>query len=94
VSRPVPKPVWWKNTFFWFAAILALLGLAGLIFGQKIIRDPGQVKENGLSWIYLAGALVMYANGWMSHRQAIQIYTEHEEEPTESKQQPRQSEQT
>ncbi len=76
----MPKPVWWKNTFFWFGAILLILGIIGFIGGDKTIRDPGQIEENGLPMIYLGGAALMLFNGWMSHRQAVQLYTEHTED--------------
>jgi hypothetical protein len=73
-----PKPAWYKNTYFWIAGILFLIGVIGLPFlaGPDAIRDPGQRRENGLSLIYFGGALLMFINGWLSHRQTVQIYLE------------------
>lgn len=85
-SEPTPasprdrRPKLWKNTFFWFAAILALLGFWGLFAGESVIRDPGQVREGGLVWIYLGGAVVMLVNGWMTHRSALQQFEDAEDE--------------
>jgi len=77
VSKRVPSaPVWWKNTFFWIAGVLVLLGFWGLISGERAIRDPGQIRESGLVWIYFAGALLMLVNGALTHSQAIQAYQE------------------
>jgi hypothetical protein len=81
VTPKVPKPpVWWKNSFFWFAGILAGLALFGLVRGEDVIRDPGQRWETGLVWIYLGGAVVMLVNGLMSHQQACQAFSEASEE--------------
>lgn len=71
------KPVWWKNTFFWFAGFLLILGLVG-IAGEDRIRDPGQVREGGLVLIYLGGAVLMLINGWLTHRSAVQHFEEGE----------------
>jgi len=68
--------VWWKNTFFWIAGSLVLLGLWGLIGGESVIRDPGQIQESGLVWIYFGGALLMLVNGYLTHAQAVQAYDE------------------
>lgn len=80
-SKPLPKPAWYKNTYFWIAAILFLVGIYGLPFlgGENAIRDPGQKREGGLVLIYLGGALVMLINGILSHRQTVQHYFEHSE---------------
>lgn len=75
-----PKPVWWKNTFFWFGGILFILAVVGLISGEDTIRDPGQVRENGLVWIYLGGAIVMVVNGALTHNQAVRAYAEAQED--------------
>ncbi len=79
-ERPVPKPVWWKNTFFWFGGILFFLALGGALFGEDSIRDPGQVFENGLVWIYLGGAAVMLVNGFLTHGQAVRSFAESQED--------------
>lgn len=73
-GKPPPPPKWWKNTFFWIAGILAGLALWGLVAGEAVIRDPGQVPEGGLVWIYLGGAAVMLVNGLMTHAQAIKHF--------------------
>jgi hypothetical protein len=78
VSRKLSKPVWYKNTYFWIAGILFVIGVIGLPFiaGEDAIRDPGQKRESGLSLLYFAGALVMLINGVISHRQTVQHYHE------------------
>ena len=69
-----PSPV--KNTYFWIAAILALLGIYGLIRGDATIRDPGQRPEVRL-WLWFLGASVlMFVNGWLSHRLTLQSHAE------------------
>jgi hypothetical protein len=75
-QKPVPRPVWWKNTFFGIAIILTLLAIASVPAGEKLIRDPGQVPEGGLTWLYFAGAAIMLVNGLMTHGQAMQHYRE------------------
>jgi hypothetical protein len=79
-AKKHPKPVWWKNTFFWFGGILFVLALVGLISGEGTIRDPGQVREGGLVWIYLGGALIMVLNGALTHNQAVRAFAEAEED--------------
>lgn len=61
------KRSWMKNTYFWIAAILFILGIVGLVGGDPIIRDPGQVHENKLWLIYLIASVVMLVNGYVSH---------------------------
>lgn len=79
-DRPFPRPTWWKNTFFWFGGILFILALVSLAFGEDSIRDPGQVHETGLFWIYLGGAAVMLVNGFLTHSQAVRAFAESEED--------------
>ena len=77
-EKKLPKPVWYKNTYFWIAGILFIIGIVGLPFlaGENAIRDPGQRRESGLVFIYFGGALLMLVNGWLSHRQTVQHYHE------------------
>ncbi|MBL8088196.1 MAG: hypothetical protein JNM85_09030 [Chthonomonas sp.] len=75
-QKPLAKPAAWKNTYFWIAGILLVVGVIGLISGEKAIRDPGQKDESGLVWIYWLGAALMAVNGWLSHRQTVHHYTE------------------
>lgn len=77
-EKKLPKPAWYKNTYFWISGILMIIAIAGLPFlaGEEAIRDPGQRREGGLSLIYLGGALVMFINGWISHRQTVMHYNE------------------
>ena len=55
-----------------------LFGLAvfGLLRGEEVIRDPGQIRETGLVLMYLVGSIVMLVNGWLTHRQNLQAYQE------------------
>ncbi len=79
-KRP-SKPVWWKNTFFLFAAMLLVVAGAGIVGGDALIRDPGQVNERmPLFLIYLGGAVVLLVNGLLSHRQAVQSFEEAEDD--------------
>ncbi|HRF59620.1 MAG TPA: hypothetical protein PLH94_06855 [Fimbriimonadaceae bacterium] len=80
-EKPIPQPMWWKNTYFWFAAILLIVGIVGLPFlgGPNAIRDPGQREEGGLVLIYWGGALVMLINGFISHRQTVMHYQEQQD---------------
>ncbi|RYG42764.1 hypothetical protein EON79_18260 [bacterium] len=77
-KKPSPKPVWWKNTYFWIAAILLLVGLAGLPFlgSDAAIRDPGQKRESNLWLMYIVASVLMFANGWLSHGQTVRAYEE------------------
>ncbi len=75
-KKKLSKPAWWKNTFFWFGGALAVLGVVALVMGDKVIRDPGQVFEGNLALYYLIGAALMFVNGWLSHKQAIQHFDE------------------
>lgn len=75
-KRLEPKPLWWKNSFFWFAAILAVIGLIGLFAGDAAIRDPGQIREGGLVFMYFIGAVVMFVNGLITHRLNEKRYNE------------------
>ena len=76
-KKPLAKPTWSKNTFFWIAGILTVLTLVGLVFGDHAIRDPGQKKEHiPLFVIYFVGAVVMVVNGVLSHRQTLQQHAE------------------
>ncbi len=53
-----------------------MLGLVGLIAGDSAIRDPGQVREGGLVFMYFIGAVVMFVNGWITHKLAEKAYSE------------------
>ena len=77
--KPIPVPVWWKNTYFWIAGLLVVVGVYGLLRGADTIRDPGQRPETNLSLWYLAAALLMAVNGAMSHRLTVQHYEEEKE---------------
>ncbi|BBO23509.1 MAG: hypothetical protein HND43_06395 [Armatimonadetes bacterium] len=81
-EKPPPQPKWWKNTYFWIAGILFVLAILGLpmLLGENSIRDPGQKREGGLVLIYFGGAVAMFINGWLSHRQTVQHYNELTEE--------------
>lgn len=77
-KKPAPKPVWWKNTYFWIAALLLLVAVVGLPFigGDGTIRDPGQKRESSLWILYVVASVLMFGNGWLSHRQTVKTYEE------------------
>jgi hypothetical protein len=77
-QKAIPEPRWYKNSYFWIAAILFIIGVIGLPFlsGEEAIRDPGQKRESGLALMYFAGAALMLVNGLLSHRQYVQHYRE------------------
>ena len=75
-EKKVVKPVWYKNTYFWIAAILFILAIVGMIAGENSIRDPGQKREDGLVLLYFVGAAIMLVNGLLSHAQTVQHYRE------------------
>ncbi len=82
-TKPIPVPKWWKNTYFWIAGILLIVGIIGLPFlgGEKAIRDPGQKDEHFLVLIYFAGAVIMFVNGLISHKQTVIHYEEQQSSP-------------
>ena len=57
-----------------------MLAVVGALFGEDSIRDPGQVFENGLVWVYLGGCVVMLINGFLTHGQAVRSFTESQED--------------
>jgi len=77
-KKSLPRPVWYKNTYFWIAGILLILSVIGLPFvgGDHAIRDPGQKRESGLYLLYFGAAVIMLVNGYLSHRQTVQQYEE------------------
>ena len=75
-AKPTAPPNAIKNTYFWIAAILVVVGVVGLVRGGAAIRDPGQRPESSLALLYFGGAVVMAVNGWMSHRLTVQAYEE------------------
>jgi hypothetical protein len=77
-DKPLPKPAWYKNTYFWIALILFIVGIFGLPFlgGDNAVRDPGQRRETGLAYLYFGAAVVMFVNGYISHSQTVQMYRE------------------
>lgn len=70
------KPSWIKNTYFWWASALFILGIAGIIKGSDVIRDPGQLPESHLPLIYIGAGIVMAVNGYISHLQTVEAYKE------------------
>lgn len=77
-KKPLPKPAWYKNTYFWIGGLLFILAVVGLpiIGGDNAIRDPGQKPESRLWLIYLTASAVMIINGLISHKQTVQQYEE------------------
>ncbi len=63
-----PGP-WWRNTYFIFGFILAIIGIIGLVKGPNSIADPGQYPTtSSLPWLYLLAAAVFVCNGFLSHK--------------------------
>jgi len=81
VSKPLPAPKSWKNTYFWIAGLLIVVALLGFAKGQEFIRDPGQRDENGLTFIYLGAALVMLINGYISHTSYVRQFNDSVNDP-------------
>ena len=75
-DKPLAKPIWWKNTYFLIAAFLVVIGIIGIAVGNATIRDPGQRPESNLYLIYFGAAVIMFVNGWLSHRLTVQHYKE------------------
>lgn len=75
-ARRLSPPIWWKNTFFLFGFLLLVVAGIGLVYGEPAIRDPGQIREQGLVGINLLASLVMLVNGFISHQLAVQNYHE------------------
>jgi hypothetical protein len=77
-QKKLPKPAWYKNTYFWIAGILFILAILGLPFlaGEQAIRDPGQKRESFLWLLYLVASGIMLLNGYLSHSQTVQHYNE------------------
>ncbi|MBL8049075.1 MAG: hypothetical protein JNJ45_10385 [Chthonomonas sp.] len=72
-KKKLTEPKWWKNTFFWIAGILVIIGIIGLPFlgGDRAIRDPGQLPEGNLALLYWLAAVIMFVNGWLSHKNTV-----------------------
>lgn len=75
-QKKIPKPAWYKNTYFWIAGILFILCIIGMIGGDASIRDPGQKREGALWLLYLLASGIMLLNGLISHSQTVQHYQE------------------
>lgn len=75
-EKPKTKPSWIKNTYFWLAAILVIIGILGLTGGDALIRDPGQKRETSLWLLYFGAAIIMGVNGLLSHNQTVRDYEE------------------
>lgn len=60
----------WKflNSFTGLAALLFIIGIAGLVYGADAIRDPGQPHDPLLPWLYFAAAVLMVVNAVLSVR--------------------------
>ena len=77
-DKPKTKPSWIRNTYFWLAAILVVVGFLGLFGGDALIRDPGQKRESSLWLLYFGAAVIMAVNGLLSHKQTLQDFEEKE----------------
>lgn len=75
-QKPLREPRWYRNSYYWIAAALFLLALLAIVKGPNAIRDPGQKREGMLWLIYLGASAIAAVNGWVSHAQAMQAYSE------------------
>ncbi|MFY9234171.1 MAG: hypothetical protein WAO58_06900 [Fimbriimonadaceae bacterium] len=76
-EKKLKKPTWWKNTYFWIAGLLFIIGIVGLIRTDEAIRDPGQKREPlPLALFYILASGIMAVNGILSHRQTVAHYQE------------------
>lgn len=73
-QKRIPKPRWWLNTYFHFAAVLAGVGIYGFYKGARAIFDPGQVFTPHLPWLYIFAAVLFVINGYFIHRAAWNEY--------------------
>jgi hypothetical protein len=74
-KRPA-RPVWWRNTFFLFGALILVVAVVGFVRGEDAIRDPGQKRESNLALMYVVGGILMLGNGLLTHRQSLAAYEE------------------
>lgn len=68
------RPRWYLNTYFWWAACLFVLAIAGMVRGVGIITDPGQQPEKNLVLVYFTAAVCMTIGGWIGHDHQVRIY--------------------
>jgi hypothetical protein len=85
-QKKLSKPAWYKNTYFWIAAVLLGVGIIGFPFlgGDKAIRDPGQKREDNLFVIYFVASAVMTVNGIMSHRLMVRQFEDQREHESQT----------
>jgi hypothetical protein len=79
-SNKLPKPAWWKNTYFLFGILLLIIAVLGFVRGAEYIRDPGQPFTPALPWYYVAASLIFFVNGYLSHRAYVREYELHSQE--------------
>lgn len=64
------------NGFIVTGAILTVIGLAGLAFGNRLLTEPGQTPDS-FAWAwYLFAAAIMVVNGIASIRTAARVPAE------------------
>ncbi|RMG24095.1 MAG: hypothetical protein D6724_06950 [Armatimonadetes bacterium] len=85
--KMLPKPAWWKNTYFLFGILLLIIAVLGFIRGAEYIRDPGQPFASALPWYYVVASLIFFVNGYLSHRAYVREYEAYLQEYGEAEQQ-------
>ena len=56
----------WLSTFTVIGILLIVLGVVGLLLGQRFVYDPGQITNGKEPWCYLAVGALMVLNGLMT----------------------------
>jgi hypothetical protein len=64
------------NAFVLTGIALFFISVAGMVFGDAVLTEPGQPVNSSMKWYYLAAAAIMLANGAVS----IWLARQHEEQ--------------
>lgn len=63
------------NAFILTGIALFFISIAGMVFGDTVLTEPGQPVNSNMKWLYLAASVIMLANGAVS----IWLARQHEE---------------